>query len=150
MMPVLAPGDRLVVVKLGAPRRGDVVALRDPQEPGRLLVKRVASVTASGVDVRGDNPSHSRDSRSFGPVSPSQLVGKAVYRYFPPSRTGSLEQVPTYSPRRRGARISPSHGVMRRSFRTPRRFPTAGLRVRCHRDSMDHAELTAHTRRGFS
>ena len=70
MIPSLAPGDRLVVVKLGKVRSGDLVALKDPGEPGRLLVKRVASVGASGIEVRGDNQVASRDSRSFGPVPP--------------------------------------------------------------------------------
>jgi nickel-type superoxide dismutase maturation protease len=91
MLPTLAPGDRLVVLKFARLRRGDIVALHDPQQPGRLLVKRIASVTAFGVEVRGDNPASSRDSRSFGPVAPSQLVGKVVYRYFPPARTGALK-----------------------------------------------------------
>ena len=92
MIPSLAPGDRLVVVKLGKVRSGDLVALKDPGEPGRLLVKRVASVGASGIEVRGDNQVASRDSRSFGPVPPASVIGKAVYRYFPPTRTGLLRQ----------------------------------------------------------
>jgi len=92
MMPELAPGDRLLVVSLGRPRAGDLVALRDPAEPGRLLVKRVAAVLPTGIDVRGDNCAASRDSRVFGPVAPSGLVGKAVYRYFPPARAGFLRQ----------------------------------------------------------
>jgi nickel-type superoxide dismutase maturation protease len=92
MMPALAPGDRLLVIHLGRPRRGDLVALRDPAEPGRLLVKRVAAVMPGGIEVRGDNQAESRDSRRFGLVAPSLLIGRAVYRYFPPPRAGSLRQ----------------------------------------------------------
>ena len=40
--------------------------------------------------VLGDHRSVSRDSRSFGPVSAEQLVGRAVLRFWPPSRIGLL------------------------------------------------------------
>lgn len=92
MTPTLAPHDRLVVLKLGKARPGDLVALRDPAEPDRLLVKRLRGVGPYGLDVRGDNPAASRDSRTFGPVDPSLLVGRAVYRYFPPSRACRLRR----------------------------------------------------------
>jgi nickel-type superoxide dismutase maturation protease len=90
MMPALCSGDRLVVVKLLRPRRGDIVALHDPTEPDRLLVKRVAAILPTGIEVIGDNQAASRDSRRFGPVAPSALVGTAVYRYYPAARVGSL------------------------------------------------------------
>lgn len=92
MWPNLQAGDRLLVVRLRPPRPGDIVALRDPTVPDRLLVKRVTAVQPSGVEVRGDNPGASRDSRSFGVVAPSLLMGEAVYRYFPPGRVGSLRR----------------------------------------------------------
>ena len=92
MLPALAPGDRLVVLKLGRPRIGDIVAFRDPTTTERLLVKRVNAVGADGLEVRGDNQAASRDSRRFGPVPASLVIGRAVYRYFPPSRAGSLRQ----------------------------------------------------------
>ena len=92
MMPTLAHGDRLVVTRIGRPRVGDLVALSDPAEPTRLLVKRVVAVLPAGLEVRGDNQAASRDSRTFGGVAPSSVVGKAVYRYFPPARVGSLRQ----------------------------------------------------------
>lgn len=92
MLSALAPGDRLIVARLRRLRPGDIVALHDPQEPSRLLVKRVASVGPAGVQVRGDNELFSRDSRRFGPVAPSSIVGVALYRYFPPGRTGFSRQ----------------------------------------------------------
>ncbi len=92
MMPVLAHGDRLVVVRALRPRVGDLVALHDPVEPTRLLVKRVVALVPGGVEVRGDNQAASRDSRTFGPVAPARLIGRAVYRYFPPARAGFLRQ----------------------------------------------------------
>jgi type IV secretory pathway protease TraF len=50
----------------------------------------VVSVAGEQVVVWGDNRASSTDSRVFGPVDRGALVGRAVYRYFPPDRTGRL------------------------------------------------------------
>ncbi len=92
MRPALEPGDRLVVVRGGRPRRGQVVALADPRRPDRLVVKRVADVSAAGVVVLGDNPAASTDSRHFGPVPPAAVRGRVVYRYWPESSRGRLSR----------------------------------------------------------
>jgi nickel-type superoxide dismutase maturation protease len=88
MLPTLVPGDRLVVVRRRRARPGDLVTLPDPRQPGRVMVKRVAQVTAGGVVVRGDNPHASTDSRSFGPVPAASIRGRVVYRYSPEHRRG--------------------------------------------------------------
>lgn len=102
MAPAFLPGDCLVVVKPasrslaglfgGAPgvKPGEVVAVRDPRHPGRVLVKRVSWVdgNAGTVEVLGDARQASTDSRTFGPVPMSSVLGRAVYRYAPPGRTG--------------------------------------------------------------
>ncbi len=90
MEPTLTPGDRLLVVRLGAPRPGDVVAVTDPRRPDRLLVKRVVAVLGGEVVVRGDRPDHSTDSRSFGPVPRSSVIGRVVRRYAPADRAGPV------------------------------------------------------------
>jgi nickel-type superoxide dismutase maturation protease len=90
MLPALAPGDRLLVVRSPLVEAGDVVALLDPEVPGRILVKRVARLHALEVEVRGDNERVSRDSRHFGAVSRRDLLGRAVYRYHPPAAAGRL------------------------------------------------------------
>lgn len=89
MRPALADGDRLLVVRL-RPRIGDVVALVDPRLPSRTIVKRVVGVRGDRVDVRGDNASASTDSRAFGPVPRSSILGRAVYRYAPTPRAGRV------------------------------------------------------------
>jgi signal peptidase I len=85
MRPTLKPGD-FVLVNTWAyawrpPSKGELVVLRSPEEPGRFLVKRVATVLASGgVVVVGDNAERSRDSRHFGPVARRNVVGRIVGR----------------------------------------------------------------------
>ena len=93
MLPALAPGDRLVVVRgarAGRAGVGEIVAVTDPRTPGRTLVKRVAARRSEGVIVLGDNPAASTDSRALGPVAETAIRGRAVYRYFPESRRGRL------------------------------------------------------------
>ena len=42
------------------------------------------------VFVMGDNRPSSRDSRAFGPVHVDQIVGRAVFIYWPPGQVGVL------------------------------------------------------------
>jgi nickel-type superoxide dismutase maturation protease len=85
MTPAYSPGDRLLINRLAyvarTPRPGDVVVLRDPEEPERLLLKRVESAGGEGIVVMGDNLDASRDSRRFGPVRREDVVGKVIARY---------------------------------------------------------------------
>jgi nickel-type superoxide dismutase maturation protease len=90
MSPTLTGGDRLLVVRRAGLRIGDIVALADPRSPDRVLVKRVVSVTGSAVEVVGDNSRSSTDSRAFGPVDRRAVMGRVVYRYGPPGRTGPV------------------------------------------------------------
>jgi nickel-type superoxide dismutase maturation protease len=82
MAPALRPGDRLIVNRWSRPRRGDIVVVRDPEYPKRLLVKRLADRTSQGDYVlHADNPNVGRDSRHFGALPPTLMVGKVVWRY---------------------------------------------------------------------
>lgn len=40
--------------------------------------------------VMGDNRTHSSDSRDFGPVPPSDFLGKVFFRYWPAERFGKI------------------------------------------------------------
>jgi nickel-type superoxide dismutase maturation protease len=91
MLPTLAPGDRVLVLPLPL-GVGDIVAVPDPRTPERLLVKRIAAIDPRRRTVRvlGDNPAASTDSRAFGPVARSTVVGRVIYRYAPKTRAGLL------------------------------------------------------------
>ncbi len=95
MAPALLPGDRLVVMgrpwlRQPWPVPGAVIAVRDPRLPDRILIKRVAELhrRTGTLDVVGDSPRASTDSRTFGSVPRSSIVGRAIYRYAPPGRSG--------------------------------------------------------------
>lgn len=90
MAPTLLPGDRLLVARHRRLRRGDLVAVADPRLPRRLLVKRVAAVNGRSLELRGDNPEASTDSRSFGDVPRSLVRGRVVRRYAPAHRRGRV------------------------------------------------------------
>jgi nickel-type superoxide dismutase maturation protease len=91
MRPTLLPGDRLVVLRLAArPQRGQLVLTPDPRVPERMLVKRVHAVDNGRVDLRGDDPSASTDSRTFGTVPADAVAVCVVLRYHPGDRAGRV------------------------------------------------------------
>ncbi len=95
MAPTLVPGEWLLVDPVAyretGPAVGDLVVAPDPREPARLLVKRVRGVTVDGaLELRGDAPDVSTDSRTFGPLPVSAVTGRAWARYWPLSRVGLL------------------------------------------------------------
>ena len=93
MAPALWSGDRLLVIR-GGSRVGDIVLARDPRDPGRELIKRVARIDRSGVVLRGDNPAASTDARTFG-IVPANAVGwRVAWRYWPPARVGRVPPAP--------------------------------------------------------
>lgn len=106
MRPAFLPGDRLYADPTpGRPLvRGDVVVAHDPERPGRLILKRVSNVGVGPPPVSGgapsavltlvgDAPDESRDSRQFGPVPLSAIVGVVWFRYAPAERRGGVEGV---------------------------------------------------------
>jgi nickel-type superoxide dismutase maturation protease len=93
MEPTFQDGDWLLVRTVRRPpRAGELVVAHDPREPDRLLVKRVRSVSGGDVEVQGDHadPAESTDSRQFGPIPASAVVGRPVLRYAPLRRFGPV------------------------------------------------------------
>jgi signal peptidase I len=66
--------------------------LREPYlEPGTpTIMEGTATVPRGEVWVMGDNRTQSRDSRFFGPIKKSSIIGHAYFRVWPPSRLGGL------------------------------------------------------------
>ena len=96
MAPTLVPGEWLLVERRTyarrPPRMGEIVLAADPREPTRELIKRVAAVDepAGTVDLRGDAPEASTDSRTFGAIPMSAVRWRVVARYWPVTKSGRL------------------------------------------------------------
>lgn len=91
MKPALRDGDRVVVRRLGrAPRAGEIVLVPDPRAPERSLVKRIAAIGPDGLELAGDDPERSTDSRHFGPVARRAVEGRVIFRYAPLRRFGRV------------------------------------------------------------
>lgn len=133
MTPTFNPGTEtttkdIVLIKkynLRAPsslQRGDIVMLRSPYNPEKLLTKRIIGVQGDQIRprdeyprkqakiprnhlwVEGDNPFHSIDSNTFGPISRGLVVGKVTSVLWPLSRIGT-----DITKGGRDARILPVH-----------------------------------------
>ena len=88
MEPTYQEGDHVLVdpraFRDRGPRQGDVVLVRHPFRRDLELVKRVAHVGDDGrLTLRGDNPAHSTDSRTYGPVDPALVRGRVTQRFGP-------------------------------------------------------------------
>jgi len=137
MVPTLDVGDRLLsnnmIYKIRAPRRGEVVIFKYPEEPRRDFVKRMVGLPGEKIMLKdgriyingrqvsdkdissryyysdgyygneweieipqksyfvlGDNSINSKDSRYWGFVPEKNLVGKAIFTYWPPWRMGFI------------------------------------------------------------
>lgn len=83
MAPTYRPGERLTVVRLVRARVGDVVVAPDPRSSERWLLKRCVAREDGRLELRGDNPSASTDSRDFGSLPASRVrwrVARAFWR----------------------------------------------------------------------
>jgi nickel-type superoxide dismutase maturation protease len=81
MRPTLDEDDVVIIRSLSSPLVGDVVLVDHPFKKSVSMVKRVAAIAENGrVELRGDNPDESTDSRTFGSVPIEYIKGKAVCR----------------------------------------------------------------------
>ena len=91
MEPTVREGDWLLARRTsGTPSVGDLVIAPDPREPARLVVKRVRSIAGDRVAVEGDRAEASTDSREYGPIAASSIVGQPLLRYAPLRRFGPV------------------------------------------------------------
>ncbi len=113
MRPTLIAGDRILVdlwtYRYRLPVPGEILLLRGPPPAGEVLIKRCGTPPGPaasqpragvwpnmktprepGIWVLGDNYAESRDSRGFGAVPRSQVVGRVLYRYWPVESMGAI------------------------------------------------------------
>ena len=86
MSPLLEPGEELLVdlraYRRQLPRPGDIVIALHPYQKDLRIIKRVVTVSDDGrCLLKGDNAAESTDSRSFGMVPPSQILGRVTSRF---------------------------------------------------------------------
>ena len=62
-------------------------------ETGNFIKDRIITLSPDEYFVVGDNRPASSDSRAWGPIHQSAMVGKAFFRYWPPSTIGWLPHV---------------------------------------------------------
>ncbi len=92
MLPALQPKQRLLV-KLRAhdgksPSPGTVVVCHHPSDLNLVITKRVWQSNDGWLELRGDNPTASTDSRQFGQVALEQVIGE-VTAVIPPTGRSS-------------------------------------------------------------
>jgi nickel-type superoxide dismutase maturation protease len=89
MLPLLQPGEEVLVnpwaYQRRSPQVGEIAIVQHPQRPALHMVKRVGEIlpTPTGDEfwVYGENPGESTDSRQFGPVVRSHLLGRVTCRF---------------------------------------------------------------------
>ncbi len=72
MSPRLRPGDVIIGVVSKKYRVGDIVIVNNGE---REVIKRIKRIEPKGIWIVGDNSAHSTDSRHFGLISKSAILG---------------------------------------------------------------------------
>jgi len=81
MLPVLKNGQTVLVNRLSyllsKPKINDIVAMHDPRDD-KVLIKRITKIEDKSYFVQGDNKNASTDSRVFGMIRRSAIIGKVI------------------------------------------------------------------------
>ena len=80
MQPTLREGEFVLVRAQSKAKPGDIVLCKHPFNKNVLMLKRVHSAGPSGVFIVGDAPSQSTDSRGFGILPWTHIMGVVTGR----------------------------------------------------------------------
>ena len=86
MLPLLKANEEILVASKAyinsLPSVGDIVVLEHPQNSQLIIVKRIAAIDCdNNCFLLGDNPNESSDSRHWGTIKSSDLIGKVTSRF---------------------------------------------------------------------
>lgn len=77
MEPTLKPGQDLLVFNWFVHSKvGDLIVFK---KDDKEIIKRIKKMEGEEAWVEGDNEKGSTDSRSFGPIRKSQIIGKVIW-----------------------------------------------------------------------
>lgn len=76
MFPTLKEGQEVLTFNWMKSKIGDVVVIK---HENKEMVKRIEKMEKNKFFVLGDNKKESTDSRHFGPIDQSQILGKVIY-----------------------------------------------------------------------
>lgn len=79
MEPTYYNKDHLLYCKHMQPQPGDVIIVRDPLDSRDVLIKRVMWISSDEVYVLGDNRDNSEDSRTFGSLPTTSILGVVLF-----------------------------------------------------------------------
>ena len=94
---IALPGDRVMIkdsevyVNGIALQENYIAAKTSVFEGGFMQDGIEIEIQPGEVFVMGDNRPRSSDSREFGPVPLKNIIGKVIYRYFPPNKMGPIK-----------------------------------------------------------
>jgi len=103
MSPTILPGDRIVVyARLNAvPKRGSIVAVRNPKDADDMLCKRVVAVPGDEVEIRGgrfylnglrqDDERYVKTERMWAPDRPAHILLGDEYFVLGDNREASMD-----------------------------------------------------------
>ena len=81
MEPTIAAGETILVNRMAYwfrdPKKNEIIALYDPRDD-KILVKRITKKSGTSFFVQGDNKKASTDSRVFGMIGKSAIIGKVI------------------------------------------------------------------------
>ncbi len=78
MYPAYKAGETIFVSKSKNFNIGDVVVASHPHKKNQLILKRIHGIEGNLMELWGDNPKESSDSRQFGKIERSSIKYKVI------------------------------------------------------------------------